>query len=608
MEKYQYQLILKIVSLLLTVKIAFGEWCSSQDLEGLIGFKNGIQMDTSGRLAKWVGQRCCDWEGIVCDNATTSGTRRVTQIHLPGFISTDKDLFQTQMIGHFSLSITLLTSLEILDLGGLVGLSGTIPQTLGMHLQKLQKLYLYGNNLTGSIPESIGTLPLSLGNLTNLVELDLHENSINGHIPNSIGQMQNLEKLDLSSNLLNGRIPSSLSNLTSISLLYLDTNNLEGTIPFPSRNGGENMHSLGFLRLNDNNLSGNLPFNFGQLVSLQRVSLSNNKLEGALPSSLGNLHHLTEIYLSGNFFSGQIPKSLGQISHLIMFNISKNLIQGPLPKEMSNLQNLQKIDLSFNPLNLTSIPEWLPSLLSLSGIYLAGCGIQGRIPEVLNTIKSPIQELDLSMNFLSGSIPSWIGSFSQLYLLNLSRNSLDSFIPHSVAKLRNLAILDLHSNRLTGSIIEAFEIEQDSTGGSLTYLDLSHNNFSSGVEEIGVGGQFNIQFLNLSHNNLKGMLSSSLGRLKSIHSLDLSFNKLASNLPEFLANLTTLEILRLQKNHFSGNIPNAFLKLRKLKELDLSDNVLEGEIPEGEPLINFPGSSYSGNKGLCGKPLGPCKL
>ena len=74
-----------------------------------------------------------------------------------------------------------------------------------------------------------------------------------------------------------------------------------------------------------------------------------------------------------------------------------------------------------------------------------------------------------------------------------------------------------------------------------------------------------------------------------------------------LANLTSLERLKLQENHFTGKIPNEFLKLLKLKELNLSNNLLEGEIPEGKPLTDFPGSTYSGNKGLCGKPLNPCK-
>ncbi|KAK2448771.1 LRR receptor serine/threonine-protein kinase FLS2 [Trifolium repens] len=85
------------------------------------------------------------------------------------FISNDEGLFQTQMTVWISLSIVFLTSLQVIDLGGLISLSGTIPPTIGLHLTNLQKLYLYGNNLTGSIPENIRELQ-------NHQELALQEN------------------------------------------------------------------------------------------------------------------------------------------------------------------------------------------------------------------------------------------------------------------------------------------------------------------------------------------------------------------------------------------------------------------------------------------------
>lgn len=40
------------------------EECNPNDLKGLTGFKAEIQSDTSGRIAKWVGQSCCKWDGI----------------------------------------------------------------------------------------------------------------------------------------------------------------------------------------------------------------------------------------------------------------------------------------------------------------------------------------------------------------------------------------------------------------------------------------------------------------------------------------------------------------------------------------------------------------
>ncbi|XP_048235191.1 LRR receptor-like serine/threonine-protein kinase GSO1 isoform X2 [Ricinus communis] len=559
-------------------KQSAGKACNRNDLKGLISFKAGIHVDTSGRLAKWVGRSCCNWEGVTCDNTTG----RVTAILLAGFISTDDFILQSEMKGWLSPSITLLSFLEVIDLGGLINLAGTIPPAIGFRLPRLRKLYLYGNKLSGSVPHSIG------------------------QIPDRIGEMQALEKLDLSNNLLRGKIPISLTGLNAISELYLDTNCLEGAIPFPSSSG--QMSSLGFLKLNDNNLTGTIPANFGYLVSLQRVSLANNKLAGVIPSSLGNLSALTELYLNGNLLSGQIPKSISLLSRLILLSISHNFIQGPFPCEFSSLQNLQTLDLSFNHLDLVSFPKCLAEMPSLSRIYLAGCGIHGEIPAFLQTTPSPIQELDLSTNHLTGSLPPWLGSLTQLYSLNLSRNFLVSSIPDSVTNLQHLGVLDLHSNKITGPISKIFEICSAFSDGSLTYIDLSDNIFSGGIQQIGVGGQVGIQYLNLSRNILEGEVRTSIGRMKSLQTLDLSCNKFGFTLPEALANVSSLERLKLQKNHFTGKIPVGFLKLRKLKELNLSDNLLVGEIPIGKPLSEFPWSSFSGNKGLCGKPLTPCKV
>ena len=67
-----------------------------------------------------------------------------------------------------------------------------------------------------------------LGDLTNLTQLDLLRNDLDGSIPSSLGDLTNLTRLHLAENDFSGSIPSSLGNLTSLESLYLFRNELEG--------------------------------------------------------------------------------------------------------------------------------------------------------------------------------------------------------------------------------------------------------------------------------------------------------------------------------------------------------------------------------------------
>ncbi|XP_027332680.1 LRR receptor-like serine/threonine-protein kinase FEI 2 [Abrus precatorius] len=102
---------------------------------------------------------------------------------------------------------------------------------------------------------------------------------LGGIISPSIGKLSRLQRLALHQNSLHGTIPNEITNCTELRALYLRANYFQGGIPS----------------------------NIGNLSYLNILDLSSNSLKGAIPSSIGRLSHLQVLNLSTNFFSGEIP-------------------------------------------------------------------------------------------------------------------------------------------------------------------------------------------------------------------------------------------------------------------------------------------------------------
>ncbi|KAF7128877.1 hypothetical protein RHSIM_Rhsim10G0029200 [Rhododendron simsii] len=149
--------------------------------------------------------------------------------------------------------------------------------------------------------------------------------------------------------------------------------------------------------------------------------------------------------------------------------------------------------------------------------------------------------------------------------------------------------------------------------GATCWNDRENRLIGLDLGDMSLGGQVpsalqychSLQNLDLSGNNLTGPIPDDICVwLPYLVTLDLSNNQLTGPIPDDLANCTFLNKLVLSDNMLSGFIPSQLASLGRLKAISVANNGLYGTIPSG--LSSYDSSSFEGNSGLCGAPLGKC--
>ena len=98
--------------------------------------------------------------------------------------------------------------------------------------------------------------------------------------------------------------------------------------------------------------------------------------------------------------------------------------------------------------------------------------LDGTVPWHLVWRMHSLNDLGLSRNAMSGTLPHWLGGFDALARLRLDENSLSGTLPTWLGSFTQLSELGLHGNRLSGSI--PTEI---AAASRLSYLYLQDNNY-----------------------------------------------------------------------------------------------------------------------------------
>ncbi|KAL0370879.1 UNVERIFIED_CONTAM: Receptor-like protein 53 [Sesamum angustifolium] len=559
---------------------------------------------------------------------------------------TTLSLNRCRLKGSFPEMIFRVPTLEILDLSYNELLTGTIPQ---FHPNaSLSTILLQSTNFSGPLPNSIG-------NLSMLSKIDLWDCSFTGPIPSTMVTLTGLIHVDLSWNFFNGSIPPfyMARKLQFVDLSGLASCNLHN---FPNL---INLHELESLDLSNNRITGEIPnwiweigngtltsLNLFCLVGLQKpyhipssltlLDLHSNLLQGELPLLP---QYANYIDYSNNNFEKSIPLNIGNFTtDLVYLSLANNSLSEAIPTSFCNATKLQVLDLSANKLSGTIPPCLVENIKQLAVLNLGWNNISGHIPDSFS-VNCDLENLDISQNYLEGSLPASLANCKSLQVLNVGNNNIDDgfpcMLPYSLRVLvlrsnrfhgqvrcsrswPNLQIIDIASNNFTGYLytknFSGMMLEKDAQQKS-DYIHYHRGSFGgeyyrATLKVIVKGVELEFEkiwtiftAIDFSCNNFQGEIPDATGDLSSLIVLNLSHNTFIGTIPKAFGNMTHLESIDLSTNQLIGEIPKELTHLTFLSTLNLSNNQLIGPIPSGSQFQTFSADSFQGNTGLCGFPL-----
>ncbi|XP_028125257.1 probable LRR receptor-like serine/threonine-protein kinase At3g47570 [Camellia sinensis] len=335
----------------------------------------------------------------------------------------------------------------------------------------------------------------------------------------------------------------------------------------------------------------------------QRVTaldLHSQELVGSISPHLGNLSFLRELLIQNNSFGDEIPPEIGCLPRLQILQLSNDLIGGQIAINISRCANLISIDFSHNGF-VGEVPVELGSLLKLEIVITEANNLRGSIFPFVNL--SSLRNLYLDNNYFNIEWKSSLGLGNHspnLELFGINENQFTGSIPVSISNASKLYSLETVQNKLTGKVPNLSRLQ------NLERLLLANNQLGFGEADdlnftFSLINATNLHRLEVNINNFGCKFLEYIGNLsRNLEYLNIDHNHIFGIIPPGILNHVGLQSLNMQFNQFTGTIPREIGNLQNLRRLNLDDNSLSGVVPTQGVFSNASEISVVGNTKLCG--------